>query len=861
MRIGKRSLLTAVLLVGLVLIQPLRRITSAQTVVTSIPMTLSTQMVAVDPTRNRIFVGQQNSFGNPGFEVVAIDGVTSGILAAIPVPGFLGEYGIAANEVTGRIYAANGTGVVVIDANALSVLSTIGLPTGCTSVAVNTATNRIYANFGPAGLAVIDGTSQTVLSTIALPPSPLGSLQVDPVRNRIYAAHRGFFSVVDGTSNSLLTTVPVSGFDTLTMAMDPGLGQLYFAQVTLAPPANLFILDASTYATLATLTIGSRTEGLAVDTSTHRVYAASGNNLFPFIGVTVVDGASRTVMGFVPTTGPLGRAAAANSTTHRTYIADGVTEPNSNVVVIEDAPPEADLAISESVSPSTAVTGSVVTFTTTVTNNGPGDALNVTATDNLPAETLFVSCSSTSGGVCGGSGNNATVTFGLLTAGASASMTITATVNCSALDGLVITNTATVASSTADPVSANNSATAVLTTSNPPPIITLLGGNPMAVECHSTFADPGATASGHCAGDLSSRISASGIVNANAPGSYARSYTVSDGVSTSTVTRAVNVIDTTPPAILACAANRTISVGANCQAAIPDLTGSVVATDNCSAVTVTQSPAAGGIVGLGATVVVLTAKDVAGNVSTCAATVTMIDAENPTIICPASQTVEFTSDAGAVVNYPGPSAADNCPGVTASCSPPSGSTFRIGVTTVTCTATDASGNKATCSFTITVLGSQGVKRDVLNELIALRATITDKDDANKLDEAIEHLTASLSPSLWIDQTHLQPGGGEKAFDEEKEAVNSLMALIRDQHSSISPSTLLGFIGRIVRGDRELAQAAINAAVAAHLDAGDIEKANDELVKGDEDSGVGRFVSAIEHYGQAWRRIQAAQAHG
>ena len=37
-------------------------------------------------------------------------------------------------------------------------------------------------------------------------------------------------------------------------------------------------------------------------------------------------------------------------------------------------------------------------------------------------------------------------------------------------------------------------------------------------------------------------------------------------------------------------------------------------------------------------------------------------------------------------------AADNCPGVSFSCTPPSGSFFDVGVTPVTCIATDATGN-------------------------------------------------------------------------------------------------------------------------------------------------------------------------
>ena len=58
-----------------------------------------------------------------------------------------------------------------------------------------------------------------------------------------------------------------------------------------------------------------------------------------------------------------------------------------------------------------------------------------------------------------------------------------------------------------------------------------------------------------------------------------------------------------------------------------------------------------------------------------------------------------------MVNYPAPTVTDNCPGVTAVCSPPSGSTFTLGVATVTCTATDTSSNTVSCSFTVGVFNA------------------------------------------------------------------------------------------------------------------------------------------------------------
>jgi len=55
------------------------------------------------------------------------------------------------------------------------------------------------------------------------------------------------------------------------------------------------------------------------------------------------------------------------------------------------------------------------------------------------------------------------------------------------------------------------------------------------------------------------------------------------------------------------------------------------------------------------------------------------------------------------VSYPAATANDNCPGTTIGYSIASGSVFPVGPTTVTATATDASGNTTSCSFTIKVL--------------------------------------------------------------------------------------------------------------------------------------------------------------
>jgi hypothetical protein len=163
----------------------------------------------------------------------------------------------------------------------------------------------------------------------------------------------------------------------------------------------------------------------------------------------------------------------------------------------------------------------------------------------------------------------------------------------------------------------------------------------------------------------------------------------------------VRVVDDTAPT-LTCPGNLT-------QALAPGQTQMMVSyppphvTDNCVGAMATCSPPSGASFPAGISVVTCTGRDAAGNLAVCSFTVSVRDPEPPTIKCPSNIAVEPPpGQCTAVVNFPGPLATDNFPGLTVISSPPSGSTFPSGLTTVTSTATDAAGNQATCSFTVTV---------------------------------------------------------------------------------------------------------------------------------------------------------------
>ncbi|HQR36036.1 MAG TPA: HYR domain-containing protein, partial [Blastocatellia bacterium] len=82
------------------------------------------------------------------------------------------------------------------------------------------------------------------------------------------------------------------------------------------------------------------------------------------------------------------------------------------------------------------------------------------------------------------------------------------------------------------------------------------------------------------------------------------------------------------------------------------------------------------------------------------------DTQAPSIACSPGVTVAASNGTSAVVNYSSPSVTDNCQ-ATASCVPPSGATFQVGLTTVNCTAADSSDNTANCAFTVTVTSGIG----------------------------------------------------------------------------------------------------------------------------------------------------------
>ncbi|WP_375770848.1 HYR domain-containing protein [Archangium gephyra] len=164
--------------------------------------------------------------------------------------------------------------------------------------------------------------------------------------------------------------------------------------------------------------------------------------------------------------------------------------------------------------------------------------------------------------------------------------------------------------------------------------------------------------------------------------------------------------DCTPPAIT-CPANVTVEATGRSGATVSYTPAT--ATDEGSAATVSYSQESGTAFAVKENVVTATATDAAGNTNACTFKVTVKDSGAPTLTCPADVEATATSDAGAVVNYAPAQATDSISDVTLTYSTASGATFPVGSNRVEVSATDASGNRASCSFAVKVAaaGSSG----------------------------------------------------------------------------------------------------------------------------------------------------------
>ena len=217
--------------------------------------------------------------------------------------------------------------------------------------------------------------------------------------------------------------------------------------------------------------------------------------------------------------------------------------------------------------------------------------------------------------------------------------------------------------------------------------------------------------------------------NANFYGADSFTYTISDGnggTASGTVNVTVTAVNDAPTIGSGTISRQQNAVGANSLiAAVLDIDDAksnlVVKVNNAASATVngvtisniavssTGNVTADVAAACGAANATFTLKVTdPGNLSATAVfNVTVTLETTPPVIAPISNVTVYlpvgSTATSRIVSFPMPTATDNCGTVTVTTNPASGSSFPLGATIVTVTATDSSGNIATSSFTVTVL--------------------------------------------------------------------------------------------------------------------------------------------------------------
>jgi uncharacterized repeat protein (TIGR01451 family) len=189
-------------------------------------------------------------------------------------------------------------------------------------------------------------------------------------------------------------------------------------------------------------------------------------NINATVDLPVTTQAVFTVTGVLPggTTGTLTNTATVNPPTGIIDVVPGNNSATDNNPVGASA----DLAITKTSTPKPYVAGSPLSYTITVTNNGPTDVVGATVRDIIPADLSGVSWTSsatgsasiTSGGT--GSSNDLSATVNVaFGAGNSVTFTVIGTVLGTTTAAIVNTATVQPPSGISDPVPGNNTATDV----------------------------------------------------------------------------------------------------------------------------------------------------------------------------------------------------------------------------------------------------------------------------------------------------------------------------------------------------------------------------------------------------------------
>ncbi len=295
--------------------------------------------IAVDSPTQRAYVTSYD-----GNSVTVINTANNTVVTSIAVGSH--PNGVAIDTLPNHVIAG------MAQANAVNRPAIVPPPV------VQTAPTVFVGNFGGQSISVIDSSTNQVVATVQIPHNSPMALAVDPTSHTLYAAgtadnvpNAGYASTIDEVHRTWTSSTGTTGvyqhaaidtsshklfvtgccldkmwtfqFPATSSAPIPGTGGVAVNSTThMAYVANesttagaVSVVDGSTNAISATVPVGSKPDGIAVDASANTVYVSNG----PDGTVSIINAATNTVTATVPV-GTSPDAIAVDAATHTAYV-------------------------------------------------------------------------------------------------------------------------------------------------------------------------------------------------------------------------------------------------------------------------------------------------------------------------------------------------------------------------------------------------------------------------------------------------------------------------------------------------------------------------------------------------------------
>ncbi len=690
---------------------------ATNTVTSTVSVGTSPRGIAVNPSTNTVYVANQ---GNG--RVSVINGATNTVTSTISAGSALN--GIAVNPSTNTIYVTAGNLISVINGATKTMTAEIPVSGGqFFDIAVNPSTNTIYAtDRGTSSVSVINGATNTILSTIPMGDIP-GGIAVNPSTNTIYVTLGASVSVINGATNTIVSSIGIGDIP-IDIAVNPSTNTVYVSKFG----PSISVINGATNTVTSTVSVGTSPLGIAVNPSTNTIYVSNSNSN----SVSVIDG---------------GGNMAASSVSF-TII------PNSKIVFYSNR----DHSASEIYTMNPDGSGIIRLTNNVVTDNGPiwshdgtkiafnsnrdgvnviyimnADGTGITRLLNTAELSYAPSWSPDDTKIVFAGVRNGAEEINIVNIDGSDEIRLTGPGNESpdwSPDGTKIVFASYRNGNTSPEIyvmNADGTNQTRLTDSSGANFWPRWSPDGTKIVFMSSRTDNYEIYTMNADGTNQTRLTNTSGLNLNPnwspdgtkivfastrDGNY-EIYTMNaDGTNQTNITNN-SKLDLDPDwiGIDTIAPNTSITANPTNPSNLNTASFSFVSTEpgtfECQidggSYSACTSPKSYSSLADGSHTFNVRAKDLTGNMDASSATFTWtIDTVAPTITVPASFAIEATNPSGDFVTYSA-TATDLTDGILIpQCTPISGSTFPIGTTTVTCTATDSSGNTASASFNITV---------------------------------------------------------------------------------------------------------------------------------------------------------------